>query len=79
MAMKKYAQGEGELEVLRGEEAVVAQHHLAKTGKSVADFNDDELKAFRADIDRVRGNVEEKPAVDTTGPGRDAEGNEVVK
>lgn len=53
--MRKYAQGEGDLEVLRGEEAVVVNEHLAKTGKTVSDFNDKERKAFHSDLDKVRG------------------------
>lgn len=54
MAIKKYAQGEGDLEVLRGEEAVVVQSHLAKTGKAVTDFNDEEREALHEDLDRVK-------------------------
>lgn len=55
MAIKKYAQGEGNLEVLRGEEAVVVQSHLAKTGKAVTEFSDEEREALREDLDQVRG------------------------
>jgi len=53
--MRKYAQGEGEVEVLRGEEAVVVNEHLAKTGKAVSDFDEKEREAFRSDLDKVRG------------------------
>lgn len=53
--MKKYAQGEGDVEVLRGEEAVVVNEHLAKTGKAVSDFNEKERKAFFNDLEKVRG------------------------
>jgi hypothetical protein len=52
--MKKYSQGEGNLEVLRGEEAVVVNEHLSKTGKAVSDFNENERQALHADLDRVR-------------------------
>lgn len=54
MPIKKYATGEGELEVLRGEEAVVVQSHLSKTGKAVSDFSDEERKALHKDLDKVR-------------------------
>jgi len=53
--MKKYSQGEGNLEVLRGDEAVVVNEHLSKTGKAVTEFSDSERQALHADLDRVRG------------------------
>jgi len=62
--MKKYSQGEGNLEVVRGEEAVVLNEHLAKTGKTIADFSDREREALHSDLDRVRGvepKVEKSP------------------
>ena len=62
--MRKYSQGEGNLEVLRGEEAVVINKHLAKTGKAVSDFSDDERTALHADLDAVRGEQEEAPVED---------------
>lgn len=63
--MRKYSQGEGNLEVLRGEEAVVVNKHLAKTGKAVSDFTDDERAALHADLDAVRGK-DETPAAEST-------------
>lgn len=62
MAIKKYAQGEGNLEVLRGEEAVVVQSHLAKTGKAVVDFDDDERAALHDDLDSVRPHGQDSEA-----------------
>jgi hypothetical protein len=52
--MRKYSQGEGELEILRGEEAVIAQDHLRRTGKSIVDFDDAERDALRRDLDALR-------------------------
>jgi hypothetical protein len=54
MALKKYAQGEGELEVFRGEEAVVVNEHVSKTGKTLADFSDEERESLHKDLDSVR-------------------------
>lgn len=52
--MKKYAQGEGDLEVFRGPEAEVVNRHISKTGKTVADFDATELDAFRSELDALR-------------------------
>lgn len=55
MAMKKYTQSEGKLEVLRGREANVLNDHFSKTGKfAVSDFSDDEREALNADLDAAR-------------------------
>lgn len=70
--MKKYAQGEGNVEVLRGEEAVVVNKHLSKTGKAVTDFNDKEREALHADLDKVRG-VEEASVSVTESPAKESE------
>jgi hypothetical protein len=56
--MKKYSQGEGSLEILRGDEAVVVNEHLSKTGKAISDFSDEERKALHSDLDKVRGTEE---------------------
>lgn len=62
MAIKKYAQGEGDLEVLRGEEAVVVQSHLSKTGKAVVDFDEKERQELHDDLDRVRPHGQDSDA-----------------
>lgn len=55
MAMKKTSQGEGKIEVLRGEEAQVLNDHFAKTGKyAVSDFSEDEREALDADLSQTR-------------------------
>jgi hypothetical protein len=59
--MRKYAQGEGDLEVLRGEEAVIVQSHLQRTGKSVTEFDDKERSALHDDLDRVREDIPPDP------------------
>ena len=54
MAIKKYAESEGKLTVLRGDEAAVLSNHISKTGKKVSDFSEDELKALNDELDSVR-------------------------
>jgi hypothetical protein len=62
MAFKKYAESEGDLEVLRGKEAVVLNEHFSKTGKrAVSDFSAAERKALNKDLDSAR-EEEETPA-----------------
>lgn len=63
MPMKKYAESEGKLSVLRGNEAVVVSQHISKTGKKVSDFSDTELQALNDDLDKVReGSDDEESA-----------------
>ena len=52
--MRKYAQGEGELEIFRGEEAQVVNKHMSKLGKTVADFNDAERQDLHTDLDALK-------------------------
>ena len=61
MPMKKYAQGEGPVEVFRGEEAEVVSKVIAKVGKSVAEFNAEERKLLHKELDSVKP-AEEVPA-----------------
>jgi hypothetical protein len=63
--MRKYSDSEGKLEVLRGEEAVVVNEHLSKTGKAVSDFDDSERQALHADLDRVRGSKKDDSVPET--------------
>lgn len=58
MAMKKYTSPE-KLEVFSGEEATVVNKHLAKTGKAVSDFSDEEKEAFLSDLEKVRPSKED--------------------
>ncbi len=53
MSMKKYTSPE-KMEVFHGEEAVVLNRHLKRTGKAVSDFNEEELKSFTEDLESVR-------------------------
>lgn len=55
--MKKYTSPE-KIEVFYGEEAAVVNKHLAKLGKAVSDFTDEEKEALQADLEAVR--VEEE-------------------
>lgn len=55
MSMRKYADGEGKLEVLRGREANALNAHMERLGKfSVSDFSDDEREALQADLEKAR-------------------------
>ena len=65
MAIRKVADGEGKIEVLRGEEAQVLNEHQAKTGKyAVSDFSDEERKALESDLSKVKAEEPEaKPDV----------------
>jgi hypothetical protein len=58
MTMKKYAQGEGKLDIFRGPEAEVVNRHLAKTGKSLEDFSEEERKAFHEELDSVTAELD---------------------
>ena len=53
MAMKKYTTPE-KAEVFSGKEATVVNKHLAKHGKAVSDFSDEEREALYADLEAVR-------------------------
>jgi hypothetical protein len=64
MAMKKYAQGEGELEVFRGEEAVVVNQHMSKLGRAVSDFTDAEKIDLQSDLDALKPQEQEAPKAD---------------
>jgi hypothetical protein len=55
MAIKKYADAEGELEVLRGKEAQVINEHFSKTGKrTVSDFSEQEREDLNKDLEAAR-------------------------
>jgi len=51
--MRKTGQSEGELTVFTGKAAEVVNQHLAKTGKAVEDFNDEEREALHSDLNQV--------------------------
>lgn len=59
MAMKKYADGEGKLEVLRGHEATALDKFENKTGKRLADFDDSERKELHEVLAEARKKNEE--------------------
>lgn len=54
MAMKKYADGEGSLEVLRGHEAAALDKLESRFGKRLADFDDDERSELHKELDSAR-------------------------
>lgn len=54
MTMKKYADGEGKLEVLRGHEAQALARFEAKTGKTLADLDEGERKELHKVLDEAR-------------------------
>ena len=56
--MKKYGTPE-KAEVFAGKEAAVINKHLAKTGKALSEFSEDELEAFQKDLDKAREKDEE--------------------
>ena len=58
MSMKKYTSPE-KMEVFHGEEAVVLNKHLKRTGKAVSDFSEEELADFNSDLEKVREKAEE--------------------
>jgi hypothetical protein len=63
MGLQKFGDAE-QAEVFRGKEAQVVNEALAKTGKAVSDFDQDELATLRARLDEVREedpNTTEKP------------------
>lgn len=65
--MKKYAEAEGNLEVLRGREAQVMNDHLQRVGKAVSDFDTEEKKALQVDLEQARKENKEEddePATD---------------
>jgi hypothetical protein len=53
MALQKFGDAES-AEVFRGEEAKVVNDALAKTGKAVSEFDENELATLRAQLDAVR-------------------------
>lgn len=57
MAMKKYT-SPAKATVFTGQAAEVVNKHLAKTGKALSEFNEDELIAFNQDLEKA----EEKDA-----------------
>lgn len=59
MSMKKYTSPE-KLEVFHGEEAVVLNRHLKRTGKAVSEFSDEERESFLSDLETVREREAEK-------------------
>lgn len=61
MAMRKYAEGEGKMEVLRGAEANVLHDHMERLRKfSVAEFSDEEKDALQRDLSEVRKQEEDE-------------------
>jgi uncharacterized membrane protein YqiK len=53
--MKKYAQGEGELEVLQGREAGVLHSYMERLGKyQVSEFSDADREALMRELDQAR-------------------------
>lgn len=65
MAMKKYAEGEGKVEVLRGHEAQALSSFESKTGKTLSELNDDERKELHKLLDEAskRNADDEKAAI----------------
>lgn len=61
MALQKFGDAE-KAEVFQGEEARVVNEHLAKTGKTVSEFDENEMASLQASLDAVR--QEEQPAAE---------------
>jgi hypothetical protein len=62
--MKKYGNPE-KVEVFSGEEATVVNTHLARTGKALTDFTDEEREAFHKDLEAVQPAKEEASKEET--------------
>lgn len=55
MTMKKYAQGEGKLEVLAGAEAQVVHDHMQRTGKyQLSEFDEGQMSDLQKDLEVAR-------------------------
>ncbi len=61
--MRKYGNPE-KLKLFRGEEARVLNEHLAKTGKAVSDFSEEEKDALQTDLEAVAVEDEAEEEVD---------------
>lgn len=67
MAMKKYADGEGKLEVLRGHEAETLAHFEAKVGKTFNELEDAERKELHKLLDEAsKKNADDEKAASAT-------------
>lgn len=58
-SMKKYGTPE-KAEVFVGDEAKVINKHLAKTGKTLSEFSEEELEAFNEDLEKAREKASKK-------------------
>ena len=67
MAMKKYADGEGKLDVVfEGREASVVHDHLVRTGKALSDFNEGEREALERELAELRREEEAQKEAERT-------------
>lgn len=58
MTLQKIGQPE-QAEVFRGREATIVNSHMAKTGKAVSEFDQDELQSLNSELESVRESKEQ--------------------